>query len=415
MRMQRARRPVSAEDGAGRMVYSIVLMPVISTTDDLAAFCARLGTAPFITVDTEFMRESTFWPRLCLVQVAGPDEARAVDPQAPGIDLAPLHELLRKRDVLKVFHAARQDLEIFYHLMREVPAPLFDTQIAAMVCGYGEQVGYETLANQLANVAIDKSSRFTDWSRRPLTERQIDYALSDVTHLRKIYRKLAASLAKSGREAWLAEELAILTDPATYNLDPAGAWKRIRTRSTNPRFLGILKEIAAWRETEAQNRDIPRGRIVRDEALLEIAAHPPTNPEELARVRGLSRGLAEGRTGQALLAAIARGLALPQTELPKVPKEQPLPKGIGPLVELLRVLLKLKCDEHDVAQKLVASAADLEMIAAFDEADVPALHGWRRDIFGAAALDLKHGRLALAAEGRRIRLITLGQPAQAAD
>lgn len=386
-------------------------MNCLTATADVAAFCQRLGGAEFVTVDTEFMRETTYWPKVCLVQVAGPEEACAIDPLAEGIDLDPLYELLANRQTLKVFHAARQDLEIFYHLMGQVPAPLFDTQVAAMVCGFGEQVGYETLAQQLARTTIDKSSRFTDWSKRPLTDRQLHYALSDVTHLRTIYGKLASRLAQSGRSPWLAEEMAVLANPKTYAGAPEDAWMRIRTRSSSRRTLAVLREVAAWREREAQRRDVPRGRIIRDEALAEIAATPPKNVEELARVRGLSRGVAEGRGGEEILAAIVRALALPEEARPMVLNETVLPKGIGPLVELLKVLLKLKCDQHDVAQKLVASTADLERVAADDGADVPAMHGWRREIFGDSALELKRGRLAMAAEGRRIRLISLTGPA----
>jgi ribonuclease D len=382
-------------------------MTCIVDTGELAAFCRRLSQHEFISIDTEFMRETTYWPRVCLVQIAGADEARAIDPLSPGLDLAPMFELLASPTVLKVFHAARQDLEIFYHLMGHVPAPLFDSQVAAMVCGFGEQVGYETLTKELVGANVDKSSRFTDWSKRPLTDRQLAYALSDVTHLRVIYAKLKARLARSGRSAWLGEEMAVLANPATYDMHPERAWQRIRTRSTAPRFLGVLKEVAAWREIEAQTRDVPRARVIRDESMLEIAGQPPTTVEDLARVRGLGRGLAEGRGGQALLAAIARALALPPGDLPQVEREQVLPKGIGPLVELLKVLLRLKCDEHDVAGKLVASVADLERIAADDNAEVPAMHGWRREIFGEAALALKSGRLGLAANGRRIRLISL--------
>lgn len=390
-------------------------MNVIETTDELAAFCSRIASATYITVDTEFMRESTFWPRLCLVQVAGPDEAWCIDPMAPGIKLDPLFALLRDPNIRKVFHAARQDLEIFYQLMGEVPAPLFDTQVAAMVCGFGEQVGYETLVSQLANANVDKSSRFTDWSKRPLTERQLTYALCDVTYLRTIYDKLEARLLKSGREAWLVAEMAILADPKTYNLDPADAWKRLKSRSTNARFIAVLKEVAAWREHESRNRDVPRNRIVRDEALLDLAGEAPTTVEQLLRIRGLSRGLAEGKSGEVLLAAIGRAKALPPEQLPPVEREQPLPKGIGPLVELLKVLLKLKCEENDVAQKLVASSSDLDLIAADDNAKVPALQGWRREIFGNDALALKQGRLGLAANGRQIRLMRLDAKGAAAD
>lgn len=382
-------------------------MPVITSSDSLAEFCRELQSQPFITVDTEFMRETTYWPKLCLIQVAGPDKAKAIDPFADGIDMSPLLELLRDHRITKVFHAARQDLEIFFHLMGEVPAPLFDTQVAAMVCGFGEQVGYETLVGSLANTSVDKSSRFTDWSKRPLTERQITYALSDVTHLRTIYKKLSARIDKAARQNWLAEEMAILADPNTYQLAPENAWRRLRTRSNNRRYLGVLRELAAWREIEAQKRDVPRGRILRDEALYEIAGDPPQDVDGLLRVRGMGRNMAEGSGGAALLEAIRRAQAAPPESWPEPERDEPAPKGIGPLVELLKVLLKLCCDDHDVAQKLVASTADLEAIAVNDDADVPALHGWRRDIFGNDALKLKHGRLALAAQGKRIKLIPL--------
>ncbi|WP_341704279.1 ribonuclease D [Ferrovibrio sp.] len=380
--------------------------PIVST-DDLTRFCAGLATASYVTVDTEFMRETTYWPKVCLIQIAGPDEARVIDPLADGLSLEPLFALLRNRSVLKVFHAARQDLEIFTKLMGEVPAPLFDTQVAAMVCGFGDQVSYEQLAAKLANAQIDKSSRFTDWARRPLTEKQTRYALSDVTHLRKAYEKLAARLEKSGRANWLDAEMAILADPATYDLPPENAWKRLKPRTTKPEYLAVLQAAAAWREVEARNRDIPRQRILRDESLMEIAAHPPKSPDDLERMRGLSKGFAEGKMGTGLLAAIAAKLAAPRDSWPAVEREPELPRGIGPLVELLKVLLKMKCDQHDVAQKLVASSADLDKIAADDNADVPAMQGWRRELFGSDALRLKHGELALAANGSKIRLVEL--------
>lgn len=379
----------------------------ITATQDLARFCASLATVPYVTVDTEFMRETTYWPKLCLIQLAGPEEARVIDPLADGLSLEPLFELLRNRAVLKVFHAARQDLEIFTKLMGEVPAPLFDTQVAAMVCGFGDQVSYEQLASKLAGAQIDKSSRFTDWARRPLTDKQVLYALSDVTHLRKAYEKLDSRLEKSGRAHWLSAEMAILSDPATYELPPENAWKRLRPRTTKPEYLAVLQAAAAWREVEARNRDIPRQRIIRDETLMEIAAHPPRAPEDLERMRGLSKGFAEGKMGAGLLAAIAAKLAAPRDTWPVVEREPELPRGIGPLVELLKVLLKMKCDEHDVAQKLVASSSDLDRIAADDAADVPALQGWRRELFGNDALRLKHGELALAANGTRIKLVEL--------
>jgi ribonuclease D len=384
-------------------------MKLISDTAALAAFCQRLSSAEFVTVDTEFMREKTYWPQLCLVQLAGPEEAWAIDPLAPGMDLAPLFELMDNRSVMKVFHAARQDVEIFLHLSGTVPQPLFDTQVAAMVCGFGDAVSYETLAGQLARARIDKSLRFTDWSRRPLTDRQLDYALADVTHLRIIYEKLRQRLEREQRADWVAEEMAVLTDPNTYLVDPDEAWRRLKSRSSSPRFLMILKELAAWREREAREKDLPRQRLLKDDSLMEIAAQAPTTIDELAHTRGLSRNAAEGRLGAALLAAVARALATPESEWPKPLERVDLPRGLGPVVDLLKVLLKLKGDQHDVAQRLIASSADLEWIAADDCAEVPALHGWRRGLFGEDALRLKHGRvgLALAPEGKGLRLIPL--------
>ena len=386
-------------------------MELIVDTEALAAFCARIAKAPYITIDTEFMRERTYWPQLCLVQVAHAEEARAIDPLAPGIDLAPLFEVMSNPKVLKVFHAARQDVEIFFHLTGKVPTPIFDTQVAAMVCGFGDAVSYETLATKLAKARIDKSQRFTDWSHRPLAERQLSYALADVTHLRVAYEKLARQLEKEGRADWLAGEMAILTDPATYRLDPVEAWRRLKPRTGNARTLMLLKALAAWREREAQHRDMPRQRVIRDEALLEIAASAPTTIDELARTRGLSRGLADGRVGAAILATVAQGMATPEAEWPLPEARNDMPRGLGPVVDLLKVLLKLKCDEHDVAQRLVASSAELEAIAADDQADVPAMHGWRRTLFGDDALRLKHGKvaLALAENGKGLRLIPLAE------
>ncbi|AVM74305.1 ribonuclease D [Magnetospirillum gryphiswaldense] len=384
-------------------------MPMIADTAELAAFCQRLSSAPYITVDTEFMREKTYYPQLCLVQLAGPDEARAVDPLAPGMDLAPLFELMANPNVLKVFHAARQDVEIFLHLSGAVPAPLFDTQVAAMVCGFGDSVGYETLASQLAKARIDKSQRFTDWALRPLTEKQVQYALADVTHLRVAYEKLVRKLERNGRLDWLVDEMAELASPDTYRTDPENAWKRLKPRSSSPKFLAVLKELAAWREREAQERDIPRQRMLRDETLMEIAAHHPANVDELARTRGMGKGMVEGRMGTALLDAVKRGLALPEDQIPKPPERVELPRGLGPVVDLLKVLLKMKCDAHGVASKLVANSADIEAIAADDHAEIPALHGWRRDLFGEDALALKHGRLALGfcTDGRKLRLVPM--------
>jgi ribonuclease D len=384
-------------------------MTLITDTATLAAFCQRLSRAEFVTVDTEFMREKTYWPQLCLVQLGGPDEAAAIDPMAAGIDLAPLFELMGDKAVLKVFHAARQDIEIFLHLSGKVPEPLFDTQVAAMVCGFGDSVSYETLASQLARARIDKSMRFTDWSRRPLTEKQLHYALSDVTHLRLAFERLRHRLERDGRAEWVAEEMAQLADPKTYIVEPEEAWRRLKSRSNSPRFLMVLKELAAWREREAREKDLPRQRLLKDDSLMEIAAQAPTSVDELAHTRGLSRNAAEGKLGAALLAAVGRALSTPEAEWPQPVERTELPRGLGPVVDLLKVLLKLKGDEHDVAQRLIASSSDLEWIAADDNADVPALHGWRRGLFGEDALKLKHGQLglALAAHGKGLRLIPL--------
>jgi ribonuclease D len=389
-------------------------MLLIADSAQLATFCERISQSDFITVDTEFMRERTYWPQLCLVQVAGAEDVAAIDPLAEGMDLSPLLRLLYDDRLLKVFHAARQDIEIFFHMTGRIPSPLFDTQVAAMVCGYGDSVSYETLAAQLAGARIDKSVRFTDWSARPLTDRQVSYALADVTHLRKVYAALAKRLMTSGRAAWLQQEMATLLEPGTYRLEPEEAWRRLKPRAgSKPRLLAVLREVSAWREREAQRRDIPRNRVIRDETVVDIAAHAPTTVEEIARLRGLSKGLAEGRMGQDLLVAVAKGIATPDSEAPQLPPAIDMPGGLGPVVELLKVLLKMKCERQQVAQKLVASSADLERIAADDNADVPALHGWRREVFGNDALALKHGRLALTMDGKRIVIMPLDQPSQA--
>ena len=378
-------------------------MSMISTTADLESFCQNLAGCRYITVDTEFMREKTFWPILCLIQVAGPDDAVAIDALAADLDLSPLLALFDDPGVLKVFHAARQDLEIFYHLNGRLPAPVFDTQVAAMVCGFGDSVGYQTLAAKLAKANVDKGSRFTDWTIRPLSQRQLDYALADVTHLRIIYEKLAAKMEKSGRVDWLDEEMTTLTAPETYAMHPENAYRRIKTRSTDRRFLAVLREVAAWRERAAQSRDLPRNRVIRDEALLEIAHHAPKTTQELSRTRGLGRGLAEGAQGAALIAAVEAGRQVPDAERPRPIDRAAAPRGVGPVVEILKVLLKLKCDDLGVAQKLVASSADLERLAVDGEnADVAMLHGWRRDIFGGDALRLREGRLALAIRNGRL-------------
>jgi len=382
-------------------------MTIIADSSELAAFCHRQATAEYVAVDTEFMRDKTYYPQLCLVQVAGPEEAAAVDALAPGIDMQPLFDLLNAPAVTKVFHAARQDVEMLFHITGQIPAPLVDTQVAAMVCGFGDAVSYENLTAKLAGARIDKSSRFTDWARRPLTERQVTYALSDVTHLRPTYEKLMRRIAKTGRAGWVAEEMALLTSPNTYRQDPRESWRRLKVRSEKPRFLAVLREVAAWREEEAQRRNLPRNRIIKDETVIEIAAHAPSTLEDLGHSRGVSRGQLEGKQGGAILAAVKIGLELPEDQCPKPEPRLDLPSGLTPIVELLRVLLKTRCEAHEVAQKLVANAEDLEHIAADDNAPVPALTGWRREMFGEDALALKHGRIGLTVGGRRVKIVPL--------
>jgi ribonuclease D len=376
---------------------------LISDTPTLAAFCERHAATDYVTVDTEFMRETTFWAKLCLVQVAGPEEAVCIDPLAPGIDLAPLYKLFANEKVLKVFHAARQDLEIFLHEGNALPHPVFDTQVAAMVCGFGDQVGYETLVAKLADAKLDKSQRFTDWSRRPLSDRQIKYALSDVTHLRIAYSALQKRLEKTGRTAWLAEEMAILTTEKTYRIEPREAWRRIKARTRSGRMLAVLRELAAWREDTARSLDWPRQRVAKDDALLELAAHPPTSTEDLKRSR-LAKQLASERFATAVVAAAQKGIAVPEADWPEVPDFDPANQGPRAVVELLRLLLKIKCEQNNVAPRLIATSEDIDAIAMKDDADVPAMHGWRRELFGEDALKLKHGKLAVALSdgGRKI-------------
>lgn len=385
-------------------------MSLVTDTETLAAVCQRIAAEPYVAIDTEFLRDKTYYSRLCLVQLAGKDDVVAVDTLAPDIDLTPLFELLSNPSVLKVFHAARQDVEIFVHMMGQVPAPIFDTQIAGMVCGFGDAVSYDRLVRALTGVNIDKTSRFTDWSHRPLTQHQIDYALADVIHLRPAYERLAKRLAKTGRSGWLDEEMAVLTDIATYRVEPEDAWRRLKTRSTKPKFLSVLRELAAWREREAQTRDTPRNRVIRDDALVDIAAHAPTSADELSRSRSFNRESANGKTGRAILEAVKRALETPKEDWPKVDDQRDKPQGRQPVAELLRVLLKVQCDVHDVAPKLVASADDLDAIAADDNADVPALKGWRREVFGDAALAVKHGRLAFAFDPEKDRLALIDVP-----
>ena len=381
---------------------------LISTSADLAALCERLRGEEFVTVDTEFMRERTYWPELCVVQLGGAAEVAVVDALAEGIDLAPLGALLADPGIVKVFHAARQDVEIFLLKFGAVPTPLFDTQVAAMVAGFGDQVSYDGLARALAGAQIDKAHRFSDWSARPLSDSQIAYAAADVTHLRRIYVGLKERLEREGRLDWVAEEMAVLAEPATYRTEPENAWERLKPRTSNRRFLGMLRALAAWREREAQRINIPRQRLVKDETLLELAATAPDSPAELARARGISEGFAKGRSGAGLLAAIKEARALPESALPEPPKDRHGPSPSPALVALLKVLLAAKSEQHHVAPKLLASSEDLDRLAAEAQPDLPALHGWRREVFGEAALALKSGRLALGVDGRRIKLIGAG-------
>lgn len=377
----------------------------ITTTEALDAFCARMAKESFVTVDTEFMRERTYWPELCVVQLAGDSEVAVVDAEAEGIDLAPLGRLLADTNVMKVFHACRQDIEIFVLKFGDVPRPLFDTQVAAMVAGFGDQVGYDALVSSLTGGVIDKAHRFSDWSARPLSAAQINYAAADVTHLRDVYRKLTARLEKDGRLEWVAEEAALLADPSTYRADPETMWERLRPRTTNRRFLSVLRAIAAWREREAQRVNIPRQRLLKDEALLELAATAPETPDALARARGITRGFAEGKTGASLIAAVTAAKALPDDQLPEVPRAKEGPRPSPALVSLLKVLLAAKCEQHHVAPKLLASSEDIDRLASEDAPDLPLLHGWRREVFGEDALALKGGRVALGVDGKRIKLL----------
>jgi ribonuclease D len=377
-------------------------MSLITGNDELAALCARLATYEFITVDTEFLRETTFWPILCVVQVASNDEAHAIDAMADGLDLAPLYALMANERVLKVFHAARQDVEIFWKLANAIPRPMFDTQVAAMVCGHGDQVSYSELVQSICHASIDKSSRFTDWARRPLARAQIDYAIADVTYLREVYKALAVELDKSGRRSWLEDEMKVLTSAATYEQHPENAWERLKNRARKPRDLAALMELAAWRETEAQTRDVPRSRVLKDDVLVEVALAAPRTADALANLRAFPRGMERSRAGSDIIEAIERGLARDPKSLPKLNKDRRGPPGAAATVELLKVLLRQVCDSSGVAGKMIATVDDLEAIAASDNADVAALRGWRRQLFGERALELKHGRLALTVENGKV-------------
>jgi ribonuclease D len=379
-------------------------MNQITTTSELAAVCGRMASHPFVTVDTEFLRETTYYPLLCIAQMASPDEAVVVDALAPDIDLAPFFALMADEKVMKVFHAARQDIEIVWHRARLIPHPVFDTQVAAMVLGYGDSISYDQLVQRITGDALDKSHRFTDWTRRPLSEAQQSYAISDVTHLRDVYLALVDDLGRRGRVDWVQEEMHVLTSPDTYRMDPENAWQRLKTRVRKPKELAVLIEVAAWREREAQARDVPRSRVLKDEVIADIAVHAPTTIDKLKNLRSLPKGFERSRWGEAIVAAVERGLASDMKNLPRPARLSSTANGTA-VVELLKVLLRMISESHHVAAKVIATVDDLERIAADDSADVPALTGWRRELFGEKALALKHGDLALAIERGKVATV----------
>jgi ribonuclease D len=376
-------------------------MDLVTTTNDLAAACERLARHPFVTIDTEFLRETTYYPLLCVAQLASPEEAVVIDALAPDLDLKPFFALMANERVLKVFHAARQDIEIVWHRAGIIPHPLFDTQVAAMVLGHGDSISYDQLVQRITGDTLDKSHRFTDWTRRPLSPAQIAYAVSDVTHLRKVYSALVADLGRRGRTDWMQEEMSVLISPETYRAEPERAWMRLKTRVRKPKELAVLIEVAAWREREAQIRDVPRGRVLKDDTIGDIALHMPTTPERLAALRSLPKGFERSKWGEGILQAVKRGLERDPHTLPRIDRPKPAANG-GATVELLKVLLRMTAERHSVAAKVIATVEDLDRIAGDDDADVPALRGWRRELFGEQALALKHGRLALSIERSRV-------------
>ena len=380
-------------------------MTPITDNAELAAFCKRIASAPFIAVDTEFMRETTYWPKLCLIQVASETDAANIDPLCD-LDMSPLLAIFADPKVTKVFHAARQDVEIFHNL-GVIPSPLFDTQVAGMAAGFGEQIAYDALVRQMLKIDIDKSSRFTDWARRPLSEAQLSYALADVTHLAALYPKLRERLDNSGRLGWVTEEMAALTDPAAYDMDPEKSWRRLKPRKFTPKYLAAFKAVAAWRERTAQNRDQPRGRILKDEAIDEIATQAPLDAEGLNRLRSVPKGFSGSRFGPDLLEALRAAMVDPEAYAPKIDRGPPPVQAAGAVVELLKVLLKARSEDAGVASKLIATVSDLDKIAVDDKADVQALSGWRRKLFGEDALKLKRGELALVLEGSKVRVVEL--------
>jgi ribonuclease D len=379
----------------------------ITTKSELAAACKRMAAHPFVTIDTEFLRETTYYPLLCVAQMASPEEAVVIDALAPGLDLAPFYALMADEKVMKVFHAARQDIEIIWHGAQLIPHPTFDTQVAAMVLGHGDSISYDQLVQRITGDTLDKSHRFTDWTRRPLTEAQLAYAVSDVTHLRDVYHALVDDLGKRGRADWVRDEMEVLTSPATYRMDPDSAWQRLKTRVRKPKELAVLIEVAAWREREAQTRDVPRQRVLKDEVIADIAVQAPTSTEKLRHLRSLPKGFERSRWGEAIVAAVERGLERDPKTLPYQARNQPAANASA-VVELLKVLLRMIAERHHVAAKVIATVDDLEHIASDDHADVPALHGWRRELFGEKALALKHGQLALAIERGRVATVARG-------
>ncbi len=376
---------------------------IIQTQEQLNALCAALAKEPYVTVDTEFLRDKTYFPKLCLLQMAGPKvDAAALDPMIEGLDWTPVQDLMANESVLKVFHAARQDLEIFYKLYNVLPTPLYDTQVAAMVCGFGDQVAYNALVRELTGHELEKSAQFTDWSRRPLSPKQIRYALDDVVYLREVYEKLHARLVKAGREQWVFEEMEILKSPRTYQSPPDEAWKRVKIRSDKPEVLAVLRNLAAWREEEAVKRDVPRSRILKDETLADIALYKPRDEESLLQIRSLPNDLARGRIGKQVLELSIAALESPRDTWPRLPRREPFPKQAQGTLEMLKMLLRINCAEEEVAAKLVADTDDLERIAAENNPDIPALQGWRMEMFGRDALNLKAGRIALRLDKGRV-------------
>ena len=380
-------------------------MRMITTTSELSALCEVLAKSEYVAVDTEFLREQTFWPLLCLIQLAGPDAEAVVDPLSPGLDLTPFYQLMANTSVVKVFHAARQDIEIIFLKAEIVPLPVFDTQVAAMVCGYGDSISYVNLVKKTTSIDLDKSSRFTDWSRRPLSEKQLDYALADVTHLRDVYQRLKQTLEKTGRTPWLQEEMEVLTSPATYDAKPENAWQRLKLRVKGRKSLAVLIELAAWRERLAQSLDVPRGRVLRDDALYDIANQLPASADSLGQLRTLSDGFARSQRAKEIVDVVKAGLARDPKTLPQIERNEALSAEASATLELLKVLLKAAAAEHGVAPRIIADSDDLEQLATSDEANILALQGWRRTLFGDAALKLKRGELALTLVDGEVRAV----------